>query len=256
MSFSNSWNIFVDNLSLFLDVSNKNDDVTVKIDLFQSVWVKAISNDNKKRLKHTSTYANICFTIDFMKELLLKIIHRQNGLQHFRSVVPEYNQLFHGVYLDLDYSKNLTIPMKQMVQSIHWTQETVSVHCGISKSKDGKPYYPYISNSKKHDQVLTKNAIEEILVVEILNSADVIIINGENCSVQYKSGHHFYHLQEIANVYDKTINLMYKILGNRKSEVDHVGGTVKVTVKWIGVTGHVFHNAKDAVEFLIDKYAE
>ena len=205
MSFSNSWNIFVDNLSLFLDVSNKNDDVTVKIDLFQSVWVKTISNDNKKRLKHTSTYANICFTINFMKELLLKIIHHQNGLQHFRSVVPEYNQLFHGVYLDLDDSKN---------------------------------------------------AIEEILVVEVLNSADAIIINGENCSVQYKSGHHFYYLQEIANVFDKTINLMYEILGNRKSEVDHVGGTVKVTVKWMGVTGHVFHNAKDAVEFLINKYAE
>ena len=75
MYFSNPWNIFVDNLSLFLDVSDKNDDVTVKIEVFQSIWVKTRSIDNKKRLKHTSTYANICFTIDFMKELLLKIIH-------------------------------------------------------------------------------------------------------------------------------------------------------------------------------------
>ena len=102
MYFSNPWNIFVDNLSLFLDVSDKNDDVTVKIEVFQSIWVKTRSIDNKKRLKHTSTYANICFTIDFMKELLLKIIHHQNGLQHSRSAVlstTNYSMVFTWIFI-------------------------------------------------------------------------------------------------------------------------------------------------------------
>ena len=85
---------------LFLDVSDKKD-VTVKIELFQSIWVKTRFNDDKKRLKYTSTYASICFITDFMKELLPKTIHHLNGLQHFRSVVPEFNQVFHGVYWDL-----------------------------------------------------------------------------------------------------------------------------------------------------------
>ena len=98
-----------------------------------------------------------------------------------------------------------------MVQSIYWTQKTVSVHSGISKPKDEKIFHPYISNSEKHDQLLTKIAIEEILFEEDLNSADVIIINSDNCSIQYKSGLHFYHLQIIANVYDKTIIRMYEI---------------------------------------------
>ena len=98
--FSICWKIFADNLSLFLDVSDKKD-VTVKIELFQSIWVKTRFNDDKKRLKYTSTYASICFITDFMKELLPKTIHHLNGLQHFRSVVPEFNQVFHGVYLDL-----------------------------------------------------------------------------------------------------------------------------------------------------------
>ena len=92
-----------------------------------------------------------------------------------------------------------------MAQSIYRTQETISVHSGISKSKDGKIYHLYLSNSKKHDQVFTKITIEEMLGEEDLNSGDVIIINSDNCSVQYKSGLHFYHLQEIANVFDKTI---------------------------------------------------
>ena len=74
--------------------------------------------------------------------------------------------------------------------------------------------------------------------------------------MQYKSGHHFYHLQEIANVYGKTINRMYEIIDHGKRKVDHVDGTAKVTVQWMAVIGHVFHNVKDVVEFLIDKYAE
>ena len=49
--------------------------------------------------------------------------------------------------------------------------------------------------------------------------------------MQYKSGHHFYHLQEIANVYGKTINRMYEIIDHGKSKVDHVDGTAKVTVQ-------------------------
>ena len=64
-----------------------------------------------------------------------------------------------------------------------------------------------------------------------MNSADVIILNSDNQSVQYKSGLHFYHLQEIGNVYDKTINRMYEIPGHGKSKVDDVCVTAKVTVQ-------------------------
>ena len=49
---------------------------------------------------------------------------------------------------------------------------------------------------------------------------------------------------------------MYGILGHRKDKVDHVGGTAKVTVQSMTATGHVFHNAEDIIECLIEKYAE
>ena len=49
---------------------------------------------------------------------------------------------------------------------------------------------------------------------------------------------------------------MYEIPGHGKSKVDDVCVTAKVTVQWLAATGCVFHNAKDVVECLIDKYAE
>ena len=49
---------------------------------------------------------------------------------------------------------------------------------------------------------------------------------------------------------------MYGIPGHGKGEVDHVGGTDKVTVQQMAAAGHVFHNAKDIVECWIEKYAE
>ena len=49
---------------------------------------------------------------------------------------------------------------------------------------------------------------------------------------------------------------MYGIPGHGKGEVDHFGGTEKVTVQQVAVTGRVFHNVKHIVECWIEKYAE
>ena len=57
-------------------------------------------------------------------------------------------------------------------------------------------------------------------------------------------------------MYDKTFIRMYGIPDHGKGEVDHVGGTDKVTVQQIAATGRIFHNVKDIVECWIEKYAE
>ena len=155
--------------------------------------------------------------------------------------------MFNGVYLDLDFAENLTIPMKHQQQSMYWTQETVTIHSEISKSKDGKTYHPYVSDSKKHDQVFTNIAITEMLSKEDVTNSDVVIIDSDNCASQYKSGLHFYHLQEISNNYVISVIRTYGIPGHGKGEVDHVGCTAKVTI---------FINATDIVDALNEKYAD
>ena len=48
---------------------------------------------------------------------------------------------------------------------------------------------------------------------------------------------------------------MYGIPGHGKGEVDHVGGTAKVTIRKMAAHGHSFYNASNIVEALVDRYA-
>lgn len=58
-----------------------------------------------------------------------------------------------------------------------------------------------------------------------------IIIESDNCSAQYKSTQHFFHLQSLADEQSKIVIRLYGIAGHGKGEVDHVGGVAKVAVR-------------------------
>ena len=146
--------------------------------------------------------ADLKYIIEFISTILPIIIHHRNELKHFRSVVKEFSVTYQSIHIDMDYSENLAIPMKSQPQSLYWTLESVTIHSGIVKTKDGKSYHPYISDCKKHDQVFTNIVMNEMLAEEDVTNCDVIIIDSDKCSGQYKSGLHFYHLQEIANNYN------------------------------------------------------
>ena len=108
----------------------------------------------------------------------------------------------------------------------------MSIHSGITKTKNGKSYHPYISDSKKHDQVFTKIVMQEMLAEEDVESHDVII----------------------TDIYNKSIIRIYGIPGHGKGEVDHVGGTAKVTIKRMASSGTAFPGADDIADSLIEKY--
>ena len=69
------------------------------------------------------------------------------------------------------------------------------MHSAILKNSGEKSYHPYLSNDHKHDQVFVHLAIEEMLKETKINPDMHIIIESDNCSQQYKSAPHFYHLQ-------------------------------------------------------------
>ena len=99
--------------------------------------------------------------------------------------------------------------MKEQPQSLYWSLQVVTVHSAISKSKSGKIYHPYLSDSKKHDQVFTKLAMEEILAEEDVASYDVMVIESDNCTSQYKSALHFHHLQQLSDTHNKNKQELY-----------------------------------------------
>ena len=97
---------------------------------------------------------------------------------------------------------------------------------------------------------------------EMLNEAEIdpdkyIIIESDNCSLQYKSVPHFHNLHEICNKYkSKIIIPVYSVAGHGKGEVYHVGGLAKVAIRRQIGAGSFFVNSEDMVEFLNEKFGK
>ena len=106
------WKSFLESLSVFVDVDDAEDTETVRLDHFEKVMVKNKHGEEKKHLKQISTCANFSFLVPFLTKTIPEIIHHRNELKHFRSVVGMFRLLFNAVCMDLDFSENLTIPMK------------------------------------------------------------------------------------------------------------------------------------------------
>ena len=158
--------------------------------------------------------------------------------------------------LEIDFSENLVIPMKEQPQSLYWTQDAVTIHSGISKSKNGKSYHPYVFDSKIHNQVFVDLVIKEMLNEEDLTSPEAVLVDSDNCTGQYKSAEHFYHLQQTSNTYDLPVIRIYGVPGHGKGEVDNVGGMAKVAVRRMAAEGQSFHNAEDITSALHGKFKE
>jgi hypothetical protein len=106
--------------------------------------------------------------------------------------------------MSLDFSENLTLPIECEIQTMHWQKSQVSIHCGILKTGSAKIYHGLISDDKTHDQCYVALAVEELLesYKHVYTDFRTIVIVSDNCTSQYKSAHHWYHLQELCDKHD------------------------------------------------------
>ena len=55
------------------------------------------------------------------------------------------------------------------------------VHSGIVKVNGNKVYHPYVSNSRVHDQIFVKSALEEMIEsIDGLNDSTTMVIESDN----------------------------------------------------------------------------
>jgi hypothetical protein len=213
-----------------------------------------------KKLVAVNHPVSLEYILDFIEKLLPNIIHHRNKLRLFRNTKKKFMQLFDNeensyVYMDVDFSENLTIDIKWEPQSLHWSKKQVTVHSGIVKSSDGqKTYHPYVSDSREHDQPFVYIAVKNMLLTTEKNSANVILMESDNCSSQYKSSEHFHDLQKISDEEKKTVVRFDGVEGHGKGEVDHVGGIAKVSARDEMTRGTIFENAAHIVSHLINKF--
>ena len=236
------------------------DDKKTAVNMQHFETVEKITKKGKitKRLVAKSSTVGLPFITNFISERLSKIINHRNHLKHYRNTIKEFREHFDTVALDVDFSENLSIPVKFEPQSLHWSHEQVTVHSGILKCNGVKTYHPYISDDKKHDQQFVHIALNEMLSEAELPTGDdaYVIIESDNCTSQYKSAAHFHSIQQISNEKNVKIVRVYSIAEHGKGEVDHVGGIAKTAIRRDVEKGGFFENAEQAVEFLQLKFHE
>ena len=153
---SSSWEC----LKLFL-IESSNGDVTVPFNYFQKANITKKRKETK-RLKLLETDAGMVFLVNFVDNILAKLIYHRNILKYYRNTQSIFESLFDSVSIDINFAENLTVPVKYQPQSLHWSHEQVTVHSGIMKVKGEKTYHLYFSDSLKHDQVFVKKVPEEM----------------------------------------------------------------------------------------------
>ena len=143
-------------LKLFL-IESSNGDVTVPFNYFQKANITKKRKETK-RLKLLETDAGMVFLVNFVDNILAKLIYHRNMLKYYRNTRRISESLFDSLSIDINFAENLTVQVKYEPQSLHWSHEQVTVHSEIMKVKGKKTYHPYFSDSLKHDQVFVKKS--------------------------------------------------------------------------------------------------
>ena len=97
----------------------------------------------KRCLVVESKSVNPSFLLNFIDEILAKIIHHGNLLSNFRSAYPKILQSLPTTEFNIDFSENLTLVLPQEIQSMHWGQAktNVTVQSGLLKKEGIKQYH-------------------------------------------------------------------------------------------------------------------
>ena len=214
---------------------------------------------NRKVVKHLKVVcidADMKFIISFIEKTMPEIIHHCNQLKHFRTSMGKFQNIFNTVMIDIDFSENLSIPVKYGSQSLHWGHDQITIHSGILQVDGEKSYHPYLSKDHKHDQQFVQIILEEMLLeVEYITVETTIAIESDNCSSQYKSAAHLQGIQDLSNKYKSTIIRVYSIAEHGKGKADHVGRIVKTAIQREIAGGEVLLDCNHMVNYLKSKFS-
>ena len=82
-------------------------------------------------IKHDVT---LTYLVEFIEALLPKITYHTNLLKLYRNTQKLFLNMFNCVYIDANFSENLTVGIKWEPQSLRWSKTQVTVHSGIVKA--------------------------------------------------------------------------------------------------------------------------
>ena len=93
------------------------------------------------------------------------------------------------------------------------------MHSDLVKYGQEKVYHPHISDTRVHDQVFVHQVLQEMIDHTDAPDGVPLVIESCNCTGQYKSTHHFYQIQSLANEYNRPIIRLYGIANHGKEKL-------------------------------------
>ena len=100
---------------------------------FEMVEYTKKTGEITSKLKPVSRESSMNDIIQFKESFLPKMINHRNHLRHYRSAITNFRAMFDCLFIDIDFSENLKLPVKYEPQSLHWCHEAITVHSDIIK---------------------------------------------------------------------------------------------------------------------------
>ena len=87
-------------------LDNSNSSFTIKILYFKIVTIATKKNQEVKCSKPITENVNMNFIVQFISDILAKLIHHRIQLKYFRTVIPIIRKSFEHIQIDVDFSEN------------------------------------------------------------------------------------------------------------------------------------------------------
>ena len=245
-----SWNDLKANLT-----EQDDGETTVCLKQFEYVNHETKKGEAYKQLEMRTSQATIADILKFLDTKIFELIFHRNDLKHHRSTIHTLRDNLAEATVHVDLAENLTVPLKQSPQQMHWSKKQVTVHSGILKVNGTKQYHPYLTEDMCHDQQLVGVNLKRLVVAAAKSSPRLILVESDN-GCDYKSSEHFHIVQELCDEIGIPILRVYGTPEHCKHEVDHVGGIAKAALRRAIASDYFFENVGEMVEYLEEEFGD
>ena len=152
-----------------------------------------------------------------LRGLSKKYLKHRTYVDNCTSVFPLLKESYSGKFIELDFSRNLSLRPKDDVQSPHFSGKQFTLHCAIIEPAQYRYHY-YISDDIKHDTFFVDYVVRDIKAKHNIKDED-FWIQSDNGPSQYKNKHALSLYKKLADDFNLRIIRTYEATGHCKGVI-------------------------------------
>ena len=160
---------------------------------------------------------------------------------------------YSGKFVELDFSQNLSLRLKDEVQSAHFSGKQFPLHCAIVEPVEDWYHY-HLSNDTKLDGIFVDQLLRDMISVYEIQNKD-LWIQSYNAPSQYNNKIPFVLLQQLANEVNLRIIRTYGTAGHGEEVINAMSSFSAKNVPRRDIITHdvFFNQSENIVDYLTVK---